>query len=533
MNTDAADSFVSWLGEHEEDLAQKHRDMLDIIDANGSPQEAAGLFQELEQEIAPRLLAIADGISFELGPGEEKERGFILCAGGISKHIPLIKDLSARLQGLNHWDVIAFKPPRPLTAETVQVYMFHDGERRVSPADIQVALTPGLSRIAISLYFDGYQDEDYEAWGQVGFNFLDFSLGEYAVMESVGELSFGHLRDAPDTSIALTDLYTTFQHTRTQIQERYQHYCDASKAEQLSMTLEQLEDQLTALQQQIESHTHSDDLFIDMVLWGPGGDVRSALNQKAPAATIEADSRLSLHGEGTEYLIQAELPKSSFSATEWIQTMLNAVESPLIATAIYLQEAPEPALAQFAASSMLENGDIDGAIRFLKMTTRLLGSKDDGILHTLLGHAYLQSSQLAEARDTYDVVLSLTDDPAIRGEVLSNKGSALQQLGALDDALTCFKQALELDDSLYNRHYNLGQAYAQTGDTAQACTHLRKALNLHPAIRSHIESDSDLDAIRDSEQFQEMLETCGQSESLKDSLMKGFKSFFTSDKESS
>ena len=64
----------------------------------------------------------------------------------------------------------------------------------------------------------------------------------------------------------------------------------------------------------------------------------------------------------------------------------------------------------------------------------------------------------------------------------NNLGNALRDKGALDEAIACFKKALELDPKYAMAHNNLGVALNDKGDVEGAIRCYRTALDIDPKL---------------------------------------------------
>ena len=83
-----------------------------------------------------------------------------------------------------------------------------------------------------------------------------------------------------------------------------------------------------------------------------------------------------------------------------------------------------------------------------------------------------------EAISQYQEALQIDPDYA---EAHINLGTALLQEGRLDEAIPHFQKALQINPGYAKAHNNLGNAFLQKGNVAEAIAHFQRALQLEPA----------------------------------------------------
>ena len=97
---------------------------------------------------------------------------------------------------------------------------------------------------------------------------------------------------------------------------------------------------------------------------------------------------------------------------------------------------------------------------------------------------YLNEALTLEKQGDYDAALTsyklaLRDRPNDQ-RVLQNMAIAYSRLGQQDDAVRCYRRALELDPSLAGAHYGLAFLLLKRGDATEAETHLQEFLARAP-----------------------------------------------------
>ena len=93
---------------------------------------------------------------------------------------------------------------------------------------------------------------------------------------------------------------------------------------------------------------------------------------------------------------------------------------------------------------------------------------------------YLTEALALERQGDFDAALTsyrlaLRDRPNDQ-RVLQNMAIAYSRLGQLEEAVRCYRRALELDPSLSGAHYGLGFLLIKKGESAEAQEHLEKFL---------------------------------------------------------
>jgi len=96
---------------------------------------------------------------------------------------------------------------------------------------------------------------------------------------------------------------------------------------------------------------------------------------------------------------------------------------------------------------------------------------------------YLSEALALERQGDYDAALTsyrlaLRDQPNDQ-RILQNMAIAYSKTGRLDDAIRCYRRALDLDPELSGAHYGLAFLLLKRGEAAGAGTHLQAFLE-HP-----------------------------------------------------
>lgn len=97
-----------------------------------------------------------------------------------------------------------------------------------------------------------------------------------------------------------------------------------------------------------------------------------------------------------------------------------------------------------------------------------------------LGLTYMERGDAAKAADIFERVVGL--DAAFTPEhkhLFNEFGINLRKSRLLDQAVDYYTRALEITQNDENLYYNIGRAYFERGDVAEAIKHFRKALEIY------------------------------------------------------
>lgn len=124
-----------------------------------------------------------------------------ISADGLRHLIPVVKDLVNRAPNMPGISVVAFKQPSPPDFSLSTPFGDIDCE---SMRWSSLGTHDGLEGLAV--YVPVPPSAPQDACGQIGFIFLDHTLGEYIVMTRVGELEFKPSSMAPADSRPFSEL---------------------------------------------------------------------------------------------------------------------------------------------------------------------------------------------------------------------------------------------------------------------------------------------------------------------------------------
>ncbi len=113
----------------------------------------------------------------------------------------------------------------------------------------------------------------------------------------------------------------------------------------------------------------------------------------------------------------------------------------------------------------------------LLWTHTLACTSDNFVGHTILGTAFLQQGKINEAISHFQKALQINPDYA---DAHYNLGNALLQKGDVDEAIAQYQRALQIHPDYVEASYNLGNALLQKGDAEAAVAQYQRVLQFNP-----------------------------------------------------
>jgi tetratricopeptide (TPR) repeat protein len=107
-----------------------------------------------------------------------------------------------------------------------------------------------------------------------------------------------------------------------------------------------------------------------------------------------------------------------------------------------------------------------------------------------------------EALESYDIALKYKPDFP---EAWINRSNALNKLGCHKEAIASCKEALAYKPDHPQAWFNIACSQSRLGEIDQAIASLQKAIEINPKFREDAKTDSDFDAIRQDDRFQQLL----------------------------
>jgi tetratricopeptide (TPR) repeat protein len=200
--------------------------------------------------------------------------------------------------------------------------------------------------------------------------------------------------------------------------------------------------------------------------------------------------------------------KNNLDFNKWMHANILPGLTPEVTNEICKNGIDSFMTAQLVGYSFINQKKYNEAISILKNALANKSIIDDGTLNSMLGMAYLKNESYEEAVSAYEKAIGLATNNDIRSQACNNCGGALQKIGKLKEALSKYEQNLKLNPNKHIYQYNVGQVYALMGNTNYACKHLGKSLELNPNVLPHLLADPDLDSIRNSEAYIQMMKAC-------------------------
>lgn len=163
----------------------------DWIEANiPQPECSPDTLVDFCNEANALLQRIDGGLVVEVGSAFDGSWEVVISAGGIREHFPAVERLVAAAGEPSGFTARAFRQPRHVGEMTYAGKTF-------SADDVWYEAYTVDREIGLNLFVSGFDPDDPEIEGSVGFIFLDAYLGEHAVATKIGPIDFAPLPDDP------------------------------------------------------------------------------------------------------------------------------------------------------------------------------------------------------------------------------------------------------------------------------------------------------------------------------------------------
>jgi len=158
---------------------------------------------ESQKALQDAVQRVNPGLTWGLAPkGDDGSPGeFEIGAGGVRDLIPTVRSLVASAPTIEGWSIVAFKQP----VEDFSLKLGPTGDEIDSQA-LRVSATPLKDgRVDVEVFVPVPAGCPQQTIAELGFIFLDHTLGEYAVMTRLAEISFDSILVAPPSAIPLSE----------------------------------------------------------------------------------------------------------------------------------------------------------------------------------------------------------------------------------------------------------------------------------------------------------------------------------------
>lgn len=151
----------------------------------------SGDFGDLPNRISGAVEHIADGLTWELGPGDQAQHAFCISSNGDPDKRAAIESCLRRGPGVDaEWE---YHPARqPVPVEAVDGFSLRFGESDLTFGDVRVAWSPDedRERLDVTVHHPVFAAMPDEARQQAGFVILDNVLGEDGVERWIGGIDW-------------------------------------------------------------------------------------------------------------------------------------------------------------------------------------------------------------------------------------------------------------------------------------------------------------------------------------------------------
>jgi hypothetical protein len=135
-------------------------------------------------ELAEELELVHPDLTFEFGPVIAGRREFVVSAGGVVSAFSAVEDLIDAAPHLARWRFRKFRPRRFLSGHVSL------GDLEIDAREVSITCHPDGDRWGLTVHLPGYEPTPDNRYEQIGYVWLDQSLGEYDVETKLSYIDF-------------------------------------------------------------------------------------------------------------------------------------------------------------------------------------------------------------------------------------------------------------------------------------------------------------------------------------------------------
>lgn len=141
--------------------------------------------EKVFDNLSTALSKVDPELTFEFSSLQKNgKREFIISANGMKSSFSSVESLFDTAPILKKWKIIKFKQRHPKST-----YLSYEGTS-MNHTDVFYNLYNDEGKLGIILFFDNYNQAEYEKYVSIGFLLLDQILGEYDVATKLGFIEF-------------------------------------------------------------------------------------------------------------------------------------------------------------------------------------------------------------------------------------------------------------------------------------------------------------------------------------------------------
>ena len=506
MDTVGVDQFVVWVRDNINEISA----LVQAVGTASKSDDKEGLYEafiELDEVVGSRLYDLGEELALEVGPGRSSEQALIISAGGLYENVPTVQRISEGLKDLDGLEVVGFKPARGIDNNTLAAYDLGGVDNQLSLEEISFKLLPQVNKIDIDIFFADKDTEEGD-FSQLTFDLLDFLLGEYQVIEGIGEITFSGSPEGVEGLHPILTLSEAFDEAKKNIKRQYAKLVSATPEGKLQDFIESNQEQIARIGKAIiEKGAAGVDLHL--ALWSSKEETQQQIQTLLPGNEVIAEPSLSLLGNG--YQLNAVFTEEKIAdLAEWLsQRILPLIQgSTIILGVTPIPEIPA-VMIPYIVPEFYARGEFQEGIDLINRVLAESANQSESDLYGLLGIGLTELEQFPEALEALNRAIELEIAQEGESHLNAQRGWVLYKLGRTDEAIADYEIALEEDRDAVVL-VNTGLAYAAKEDFEKSCGFVAEALELEPGLLEDLLVDEDFDALRKSEPFKKLLATVQQ-----------------------
>jgi tetratricopeptide (TPR) repeat protein len=460
----------------------------------------------LFDEIGEQLSVINPDLTCEItSRSASKPYALHISPNGAFELVDLVQQIVSQALPSNKFEFLPFRALWESTASAFAIQFSEDNQVYINPEDVLFTLFPGPLRVDVIVHFEGLPQEEIAHYSEAAMYLLEGILGEFVVMEGVGQVHVGTMESISESTVSIDGLKDSFLQAREDTLVSIKNLLAVNLNERFKQVREQFLDVLTP---HLSANLKTWDVTLELWSGTEPTEAYIIFNGYLKDLVVESRQELSLLGEGY-YTYMVGTAEGKDVVTDTMELLRIALQEKFLPVGLGVDKTPNGEDARLQAGHYLMLGEGAIAARFYRIATRLgAEGEESGQLQLLAAIAHQIAGEVQEAQTLFEEALELANSDSLKMDIHQNYGSLLHAMDLHEAGLEQMMAALNYDQSSGTKLFNVASSLCILGKIPQALPYLEKAVVTEegPEILEQIISDEDFALLRKTPEFQSLLE---------------------------